>query len=57
MAHRSVRAFLPEPIGDEVLEALVAAGQSAPTSSNLQPWSVVAVRDPARRQRLAELAA
>jgi nitroreductase len=57
LAHRSVRAFRPEPVGDDHLDALVAAAQSAPTSSNLQAWSVVAVRDPGRKARLATLAA
>jgi nitroreductase len=56
LAHRSVRAFLDAPVGDEELTAIVAAAQSASTSSNLQAWSVVAVRDPARRDRLATLA-
>ncbi|HEY1132964.1 MAG TPA: NADPH-dependent oxidoreductase [Nocardioides sp.] len=56
LAHRSVRRFGTRPVSDAELEALVAAAQSAPTSSNLQPWSVVAVRDPERRARLAELA-
>jgi nitroreductase len=56
LAHRSVRQFGPRPVSDEELTALVAAAQSAPTSSNLQPWSVVAVRDPARKARLASLA-
>ncbi|HEY1821740.1 MAG TPA: NADPH-dependent oxidoreductase [Trebonia sp.] len=56
LAHRSVRQFGPRPVTDEELAALVAAAQSAPTSSNLQSWSVVAVRDPARKARLAALA-
>jgi nitroreductase len=54
--HRSVRAFLPDPLPDGTVETLVAAAQSAPTSSNLQVWSVVAVEDPARKARLAALA-
>jgi nitroreductase len=56
LAHRSVRSFLPREIGDDRLTAIVAAAQSAPTSSNLQAWSVVAVRDPGRKARLAALA-
>lgn len=56
-AHRSVRKFLERPVTDDQLTAIVAAAQSAATSSNLQPWSVVAVRDPLRKARLAELAA
>jgi nitroreductase len=56
LAHRSVRAYLPDPLPEGTLECLVAAAQSASTSSNLQTWSVVAVEDPARKARLAELA-
>jgi nitroreductase len=56
LRRRSVRRFGPREVTDDELTALIAAAQSAPTSSNLQPWSVVAVRDPARKARLAELA-
>ncbi|MDI3514948.1 MAG: NADPH-dependent oxidoreductase [Gammaproteobacteria bacterium] len=54
--HRSVRAYLPDPVSDEQLAAIVAAAQSAASSSNLNVWSVVAVRDAGKRARLAELA-
>ncbi|MDR2015881.1 MAG: nitroreductase family protein [Azoarcus sp.] len=57
LGHRSVRAYLPDPVDDDQLAAIIAAAQSASSSSNLQAWSVVAVRDPARRAKLAELAA
>lgn len=56
LRHRSVRAFLPDKLESGTLELLVAAAQSAPTSSNVQAWSVVAVEDPVRKARLAELA-
>ncbi|WP_089244799.1 NADPH-dependent oxidoreductase [Rhodococcoides kyotonense] len=56
LGHHSVRSFSPEPIDTATLETIAAAAQSAPTSSNLQAWSVVAVRDPARKSRLAALA-
>lgn len=56
LRHRSVRAFLPEPVTEAELTAIVAAASSASTSSNLQAWSVIAVRDRARKARLAELA-
>jgi nitroreductase len=55
LGHRSVRAFLPDPLPEGALERLVAAASSASTSSNLQTWSVVAVEDQARKDRLAEL--
>jgi nitroreductase len=57
LGHRTVRAYLPDPVSDAALHAMVAAAQSAATSSNLQAWSVVAVRDPERKARLADLAA
>ena len=56
LQHRTVRAFTEEPLPEGTLQALVAAAQSAPTSSNLQAWSVISVTDPARRARLATLA-
>lgn len=51
--HRTSRSYQDKPLPDGALELLVAAAQSAPTSSNLQAWSVVAVEDPARKARLA----
>lgn len=57
LSHRSVRAFRPDPLPQGTIETLVAAGQSASSSSNLQTWSVVAVEDPARKQALRVLAA
>ncbi len=56
LAHRSVRAFLPQPLPAGTLQMLVAAAQSAATSSNLQVWSVVAVEEPAHKARVATLA-
>jgi nitroreductase len=54
--HRSVRGFLPKALPSGTLELLIAAAQSASTSSNLQVWSVVAVQETERKSRLAELA-
>lgn len=56
LAHRSVRAYLPRAIEERTIETLVAAAQSAPSSSNLNLWSVVAVTDPATKAELAVLA-
>jgi len=56
LGHRSVRAYLPDALPEGTVELLVAAAQSAASSSNLQPWSVVAVEDPDRKARLAALA-
>ena len=56
LAHRSVRAYLPDALPEGTIETLVAAAQSAPSSSNLHLWSVVAVTDQDLRSRLAVLA-
>lgn len=56
LAHRSVRAFRPDPLPDLALPTMVAAAQSAATSSNLQAYSIVAVQDAARKERLSRLA-
>ena len=56
LTHRSVRAYRPDPVSDAQLETIVAAAQSAASSSNLQAWSVVAVRDQATKDALAECA-
>ncbi|MFD6392310.1 NADPH-dependent oxidoreductase [Nocardia sp. NPDC055029] len=54
--HKSVRRYLPDPVSPETIRLLVSAAQSAASSSNLQVWSVIEVRDPARKARLAEVA-
>jgi len=56
LSHRSVRSYLDTPIPQGLIEILVAAAQSAATSSNLQAWSVLTVEDPVRKERLADLA-
>ncbi|QLF94659.1 NADPH-dependent oxidoreductase [Pseudomonas sp. ABC1] len=56
LGHRSVRAYLDQPLPEGTLETLLGAAQSAATSSNLQAWSLLAVEDRPRKERLAALA-
>ena len=56
LSHRSVRGYLPDALPPGTLETLIAAAQSAATSSNLQTWSVIAVTDPDKKAKLAKLA-
>ena len=56
LSHRTVRAYLDTPVPENAIELMMAAAQSAATSSNLQTWSVVAVQDPDRKARLADCA-
>lgn len=55
MQHRSVRKFLDLPITDTQVESIVRAAQRASTSSNLQSWSAVVVRDKNRKKRLSKM--
>ncbi len=50
--HRSVRAFTSEPVSESIIAGLVAAAQSAATSSHLHAYSLVSVNDPSRRQEI-----
>jgi FMN reductase (NADPH) len=54
-AHGSVRKYRPDPVTAETVAAVVHAAQRASTSSNLQMWTAIAVTEPARKERLAEL--
>lgn len=54
-SHRSIRAFTDQAIGAEQREAIIAAAQSASTSSFLQCSSIIRVTDAALRQQLVQL--
>jgi nitroreductase len=49
---RSVRAYLPDPIPDAVIDACLDLALLAPNSQNLEPWQFIEVRDPAKLERL-----
>lgn len=48
----SQRVFQNKPLGPGVLELLIAAAQSAPTSGMLQTWSVIALTTPEEKAKL-----
>lgn len=56
LSHRSVRGFRPDAVPEGTLETLIAAAQSAATSSNMQTWSVVSVSDPTVKAEFARIA-
>lgn len=55
-SHRSIRKYTEEPVTDEMVQAVVSAGFSAATSSNLQGSTVIRVRNEKTRSILAEIA-
>src|ERR1700709_2694591 len=39
-ARKSIRKFLPQPVADELLSAVLHDAQLTPSNSNTQPWHV-----------------
>lgn len=50
---KSVRRFLPTPVDDAMIRAILTAAARAPSGTNIQPWQVDIVTGEAR-DRLAE---
>ena len=48
----SVRDYEDRPVDDVTVDAILKAAFRAPTSSNIQAYSVIVVRDPAVREKL-----
>ena len=55
MTRRSVRAYKPEQITEEELDAVTKAGTYAPTGMGMQSPEIVAVQSPKYRQAVMEL--
>lgn len=55
-SHVSVRQFTDQHITDDDARTIVATAQRSATSSNLQAYSIIMVRDPQTKARIAELA-
>jgi nitroreductase/FMN reductase [NAD(P)H] len=51
---RVVRRYTEQAVPDSLLDALLAAAQSAPAKSDLQQYSVVVMRDPPRIKQIAD---
>ncbi len=51
---RSIRKYAADPVSDAHVSAILEAAVRAPTSSNVQAYSVIVVRDPDTKQKLAE---
>lgn len=55
-SHRSIRKYTEQPVSNEALEAIIASGQAAATSSFVQATTVIRVTDPSDRQKIRMLA-
>lgn len=54
---RSTRAFLPDPVPDDVLHQVLQSARQAPSGANLQPGAFVQVCGQARERLCGELVA
>lgn len=54
--HRSIRQFEDRPLTDEQVRTIVEAAQAASTSSYIQAYSIIGVKDVDTKRKLAELA-
>jgi nicotinate-nucleotide--dimethylbenzimidazole phosphoribosyltransferase len=55
-ARRDVRRFRPDPVGDDILHEVLAAGHAAPSVGHSQPWRFLVVQDPHLRASAAVMA-
>jgi len=54
---RAVNFFDPErPVTDKLVKEVVDAASKTPSSFNLQPWSLIILKDPEEKMRLRKLA-
>jgi len=53
--HQSIRKYKNIPLEEEKLQTILKAAQAAPNWCNAQHVSIIVIKDPARKQKLAEL--
>lgn len=51
-ARRSVRAFSPDPVPQRLIELAIRTASTAPSGAHQQPWTFVAIGDPATKRHI-----
>jgi nitroreductase len=51
---RSIRAFKPDEVGDDLVRDMLEAAMAAPSACAKDPWDFVVIRSPEMRANLAE---
>ena len=54
--HRSIRHFQDKQLSDEQIKIIVACAQAASTSSFIQAYSIIGIKDKEKKRKLAEIA-
>ncbi|RHW31181.1 oxygen-insensitive NADPH nitroreductase [Neobacillus notoginsengisoli] len=55
LKHRSIRKFQDRRLSDRQIRTIVECAQAASTSSFIQAYSIIGVKDPEKKQRLAAI--
>ncbi|CEG25959.1 oxygen-insensitive NADPH nitroreductase [Bacillus sp. B-jedd] len=56
LKHKSIRKFQDKPLAEEQIRTIVECAKAASTSSFIQAYSIIGVKDQEKKQRLAEIA-
>lgn len=51
-SRRTVRDFAPDPVDAEIIRLAIRTAATAPSGANQQPWSFVAIGDPAAKRAI-----
>lgn len=54
-SHASVRRYTNDPVTEEQITTVIQTAQRAPTSANMQAYSIIVVRDPLKKEKLSLL--
>jgi FMN reductase (NADPH) len=54
--HRSIRHFKDKPLSDDQIRTIVASAQAASTSSFIQAYSIIGIKEKDKKRKLAEIA-
>ena len=55
-SRRTVRNFKPDPVPNRILNRILRAGRWAPSSSNVQPWHFIVIKEPATLKAMGGIA-
>ena len=55
-SRRTVRSFKPDPVPNRIVNRILRAGRWAPSSSNVQPWHFIVIKDTATLQSMGGIA-
>ena len=55
-SRRTVRNFKPDPVPNRIVNRILRAGRWAPSSSNVQPWHFIVIKDTATLKAMGGIA-